>query len=110
MASWKKQQPDGAAAPWALLPGVFIPSILMIPGIILFLSLGYVVVSAGLVKTLIIIGIANLISVLTSFSLAAIATNMCVKGGGDYYLISRTLGLNSAGLPVWFCSWPNPCP
>jgi amino acid transporter len=77
--------------------GVFTPSILTILGIILFLRLGYVVGSAGLARTLIIIGIANAISVLTSFSLSAIATNLKVKEGGDYYLISRTLGVEYGG-------------
>ncbi len=77
--------------------GVFTPSILTILGIILFLRLGYVVGSAGLFYTLIIITLANAISVLTSISLSAIATNIRVKGGGDYYLISRTLGLEYGG-------------
>lgn len=77
--------------------GVFTPSVLTILGIILFLRLGYVVGAAGLGKALIIIAVANLISVLTSFSLAAIATNMKVGGGGDYYLISRTLGIEFGG-------------
>ena len=77
--------------------GVFTPSILTILGIILFLRLGYVVGSAGLARALIIIGLANAISILTSFSLSAIATNLKVKGGGDYYLISRTLGLEFGG-------------
>jgi len=77
--------------------GVFTPSVLTILGIILFLRLGYVVGNAGLFNALIIIGIANLISVLTSISLAAIATNLRVKGGGDYYLISRTLGVEFGG-------------
>ncbi|WP_419175176.1 amino acid permease [Desulfosediminicola sp.] len=77
--------------------GVFTPSILTILGIILFLRLGYVVGSTGLMYGLLIIGLANSISVLTTFSLAAIATNFKVKGGGDYYLISRTLGLEFGG-------------
>lgn len=77
--------------------GVFTPSILTILGIILFLRTGYVVGSAGLARSLVIIGIANLISVLTSVSLSAIATNLKVKSGGDYYLISRTLGLEFGG-------------
>ncbi len=77
--------------------GVFTPSVLTILGIILFLRMGYVVGAAGLAHALIIIAIANLISVLTSFSLAAIATNLKVKGGGDYYLISRTLGVEFGG-------------
>ena len=77
--------------------GVFTPSILTILGIILFLRLGYVVGSAGLGRALIIITLANAISVLTSISLSAIATNIKVKGGGDYYLISRTLGSEFGG-------------
>jgi amino acid transporter len=77
--------------------GVFTPSILTILGIILFLRLGYVVGNAGLARTLMILVLANGISVLTSISLSAIATNIKVKGGGDYYLISRTLGPEFGG-------------
>ncbi|MGB5747947.1 MAG: amino acid permease [Desulfobacterales bacterium] len=77
--------------------GVFTPSVLTILGIILFLRLGFVVGSAGLGRTLLILILANGISVLTSVSLSAIATNLKVKGGGDYYLISRTLGLEFGG-------------
>jgi amino acid transporter len=77
--------------------GVFTPSVLTILGIILFLRLGYVVGSAGFGRALIIITLANVISVLTSISLSAIATNIKVKGGGDYYLISRTLGSEFGG-------------
>ncbi len=77
--------------------GVFTPSILTILGIILFLRLGFVVGNAGLGQALVIILLANTISVLTTFSLAAIATNFRVKGGGDYYLISRTIGLEYGG-------------
>ena len=78
-------------------PGVFTPSILTILGIILFLRLGYVVGNAGLGRALLIICLANIISVLTSISLAAIATNLKVKVGGHYYLISRTLGVEFGG-------------
>ena len=77
--------------------GVFTPSVLTILGIILFMRLGYVVGSAGLTRALLIIALANIISVLTTFSLSAIATNFKVKGGGDYYLISRTLGVEFGG-------------
>ena len=77
--------------------GVFTPSILTILGIILFLRTGYVVGNAGLAGAFAIIGIATAVSVLTSLSLSAIATNINVRGGGDYYLISRTLGLEFGG-------------
>ena len=49
--------------------GVFTPSILTILGIILFSRLGYVVGSAGLGQALVILLIANAISILTSLSL-----------------------------------------
>jgi amino acid transporter len=77
--------------------GVFTPSILTILGIILFLRLGYVVGNVGLRNALLIIAFATAVSTLTSLSLAAISTNMEVRGGGDYYLISRTLGIEFGG-------------
>ena len=89
--------PESQAGKLGTFAGVFTPSVLTILGIILFLRLGYVVGNAGLGRALMMIGLANAISVLTSISLAAIATNLRVKGGGDYYLISRTLGVEFGG-------------
>jgi amino acid transporter len=89
-----KPTPAGTLGTFA---GVFTPSVLTILGIILFLRLGYVTGSAGIGRALLIIALANIISILTSQSLAAIATNLKVKGGGDYYLISRTLGHQFGG-------------
>jgi hypothetical protein len=77
--------------------GVFTPSVLTILGIVLFLRLGYVVGGSGLAAALAIIALANAISVVTAMSVAAIATNLRVKAGGDYYLISRTLGFSFGG-------------
>ncbi len=72
--------------------GVFTPSVLTILGLVLFLRLGYVTGSVGLAEMLVILGLSTLVSVLTTFSLAALATNLRVGGGGVYFLISRTLG------------------
>jgi amino acid transporter len=77
--------------------GVFTPSILTILGIILFMRLGFVVGSAGLGRALLILLMANSISILTTLSLSVVATNLKVKGGGVYYLISRTLGMEFGG-------------
>lgn len=77
--------------------GVFTPSLLTILGIILFLRLGYVVGNVGLWHALLILSLAHAISILTSLSLSAISTNLRVKGGGVYYLISRTLGPGFGG-------------
>ena len=96
-SSSEKSAPDNQGGKLGTFAGVFTPSILTILGIILFLRLGFVVGHAGLGRALIILALANGISVLTSFSLSAIATNLKVKGGGDYYLISRTLGLEFGG-------------
>lgn len=77
--------------------GVFTPSILTILGLVLFLRVAYVVGSVGLVRALIILTLATSVAVLTSLSLATVATNMKVRGGGYYFLISRTLGIEFGG-------------
>lgn len=77
--------------------GVFTPSVLTILGLILFLRVGYVVGTGGVLQALAVLGLATTISVLTSISLSAIATNRRVRGGGDYYLISRSLGVSFGG-------------
>ena len=84
--------------------GVFTPNVLTILGLILFLRIGWVVGQAGLTNALIIIGLANLISLLTGLSLSAVSTSMEVKAGGKYYMISRSLGLEiggAIGIPLY---------
>ncbi|ACN14168.1 solute carrier family protein [Desulforapulum autotrophicum HRM2] len=92
-----KDHPEPKDHKLGVFSGVFTPSILTILGLILFLRMGYTVGHAGLGKVLVLITIANLVSVLTTMSLSAIATNIQVKGGGAYYLISRTLGVQFGG-------------
>ena len=77
--------------------GVFTPCTLTILGVIMFLRFGYVVGHAGILETLVIIGAATLITLLTTLSLSAIVTNTEVKGGGAYFLISRSLGAEFGG-------------
>ncbi len=77
--------------------GVFTPCTLTILGVIMFLRFGQVVGQAGLLQALTIILMAKVITVLTTFSLSAIATNTRVKGGGAYFLISRSLGVEYGG-------------
>lgn len=72
--------------------GVFAPSLLTILGLVLFLRLGFVTGNVGLAKMLLILGLSTSVSVVTTISLAAIATNLKVGGGGVYFIISRTLG------------------
>lgn len=72
--------------------GVFIPVLLNIWGVIMFLRLGWVVGQAGIWQGTAIIIAANVVTFLTALSLCAICTNGEVKGGGVYFLISRALG------------------
>ncbi|GAB5494019.1 MAG: Na-K-Cl cotransporter [Phototrophicaceae bacterium] len=79
------------------MTGVFTPNILTILGLILFLRMEFVTGQAGLFGALTIVLIGNMISLLTGLSLSAIATNMTVRAGGNYYIISRSLGLEIGG-------------
>ncbi|RMG62042.1 MAG: hypothetical protein D6722_18870, partial [Bacteroidetes bacterium] len=76
---------------------VFLTSICTILGAILFLRFGWAVGHVGLVGTLMIILIGHLVTIPTSLAIAEIATNQRVEGGGAYYIISRSFGLNIGG-------------
>jgi amino acid transporter len=84
--------------------GVFTPNILTILGVVMYLRFGWVIGNAGLISTLIIVTISTLITFLTALSVSTLATNMKVKTGGAYYIISRALGIEagaSIGLPLY---------
>ncbi len=77
--------------------GVFIPSILTIFGPIMFMRFGFVIGNVGVFGTFGILILAQIITLSTGFSLAAISTNTPVLEGGAYYLISRSLGAGFGG-------------
>jgi len=77
--------------------GVFMPSLLTILGAVMYLILPKVLGGVGFIKTILIILIAHSVTLATAFSISAIATNINVKGGGLYYLISRSLGSEFGG-------------
>ncbi|EPR71080.1 putative solute carrier family 12 (potassium/chloride transporters), member 7 [Cyclobacterium qasimii M12-11B] len=77
---------------------------LTILGVIMYLRFGWVVGNVGLIGTLLIVTLSTAITFLTSLSISAIATNAPVKGGGAYYLISRSLGAEiggAVGIPLY---------
>jgi len=85
--------------------GVYTPSILTILGVIMYLRFGWVVGNVGLFGTLIIVTLSTSITFLTALSISAIATDRVVRGGGAYYMISRSLGIESGGavgIPLYF--------
>lgn len=58
----------------------------------LFLRLSWVVAEAGIGQAILIILLATAVTSLTALSMSAISTNGQIKGGGTYYMISRSLG------------------
>lgn len=73
---------------------VFLTAISTILGAILYLRFGYAVAHTGFFGVILIIILGNLITIPTAMAVAEIATNRKVEGGGAYYIISRSFGLN----------------
>lgn len=73
---------------------VFTTAITTILGAILFLRFGYAVGNVGFIGVIGIIVLGHLVTIPTAFAVAEIATNQRVQGGGAYYIISRSFGLN----------------
>ncbi|MCP4901294.1 MAG: amino acid permease [bacterium] len=86
--------------------GVYTPSVLTILGLIMYLRFGWVVGNVGLPMTLLIVLLATSITAITALSASAVATNMRVGVGGEYFMISRSLGLElggAIGIPLFLC-------
>lgn len=86
--------------------GVYTPSVLTILGLIMYLRFGWVVGNVGLAWTLVIVLLASSITFITALSASAVATNMKVGVGGEYYMISHSLGLElggAIGIPLYLC-------
>lgn len=84
---------------------VFTTAISTILGAILFLRFGYSVAHTGFLGTVAIIFIGHLVTIPTAMAVAEIATNQKVEGGGAYYIISRSFGLNigaAIGIALFF--------
>lgn len=77
--------------------GIFIPNITVMFGVILFLRLTIITSHVGIFEMMTIIGLSLMVMLITSLSIASIATNLEVGAGGIYYLITRTLGVEIGG-------------
>jgi amino acid transporter len=81
--------------------GVFTPSILTIIGVVMYLRFGWMLGNVGLATSLVIVTLGSTITLLTGLSISALATNMRMKGGGAYFMLSRSFGIE-AGAAMGF--------
>ncbi len=84
----------------------------MMFGVILFLRLGVISSAVGIAPMLGIIGLSLVFMLITSISIAAVASSRDVGAGGVYYLISRTLGIecgSALGLALIICQICSMC-
>lgn len=73
---------------------VFFTAISTILGAILFLRFGFAVGSVGFWGVIMIILLGHMVTLPTALAISEIATNKRVEGGGEYFIISRSFGLN----------------
>ncbi|MBW3554042.1 MAG: Na-K-Cl cotransporter, partial [Gemmatimonadetes bacterium] len=74
-------------------------------GVIMYLRFGWVVGNVGLLGALSIVTISTAITFMTALSMSSIATDRRVRAGGAYYMISRSLGVETGGavgVPLYF--------
>ena len=95
-----------AAPKFGTFLGVYTPSALTILGLIMYLRFGWVLGNLGLGVTIVVVLVASSITFITGLSASALATNMRMGVGGEYYLISRSLGIElggAIGIPLFLC-------
>ncbi|XP_041643892.1 solute carrier family 12 member 2 [Cheilinus undulatus] len=96
-AALAAKEGKGGTVKFGWVKGVLIRCMLNIWGVMLFIRMSWIVGQAGIGLTIAIILMATLVTTITGLSTSAIATNGFVRGGGAYYLISRSLGPEFGG-------------
>uniref|UniRef100_A0A8C5B6U7 Solute carrier family 12 member 2 n=1 Tax=Gadus morhua TaxID=8049 RepID=A0A8C5B6U7_GADMO len=96
-AALAAKQAKGGTIKFGWVKGVLVRCMLNIWGVMLFIRMSWIVGQAGIGLTIAIICMATLVTTITGLSTSAIATNGFVRGGGAYYLISRSLGPEFGG-------------
>lgn len=73
---------------------VFFTAISTILGAILFLRFGFGIGTLGFWGVVLIILLGHMVTLPTALAISELATNKRVEGGGEYFIISRSFGLN----------------
>ncbi|NXN30951.1 S12A1 protein, partial [Nycticryphes semicollaris] len=96
-AASKEEENKTGLVKFGWVKGVLVRCMLNIWGVMLFIRLSWIVGQAGIGLGIIVIGLSVVVTTLTGISMSAICTNGVVRGGGAYYLISRSLGPEFGG-------------
>ncbi|TWW67808.1 Solute carrier family 12 member 1 [Takifugu flavidus] len=88
---------DTKAVKFGWIRGVLVRCMLNIWGVMLFIRLSWIFGQAGWGLGIVIILLSCVVTTITCLSMSAICTNGIVRGGGAYYLISRSLGPEFGG-------------
>ncbi|XP_041914609.1 solute carrier family 12 member 2 [Alosa sapidissima] len=96
-AAAKEASDSKGVVKFGWIKGVLVRCMLNIWGVMLFIRMTWIVGQAGIVYSCLIVAMATVVTTITGVSTSAIATNGFVRGGGAYYLISRSLGPEFGG-------------
>ncbi|KAM9860951.1 solute carrier family 12 member 1 [Aulostomus maculatus] len=88
---------EKGAVKFGWIRGVLVRCMLNIWGVMLFIRLSWVFGQAGWGLGIVVIALSCVVTIITGLSMSAICTNGVVRGGGAYYLISRSLGPEFGG-------------
>lgn len=99
----RKQQTKERRSGFGTFFGVYLPGTLSLFGVIMYLRFGSIMGNLGLFQTVAVVSLSCLIVLITVLSISSAATNAHVGGGGTYYMISRSLGIeigSAVGVPL----------
>lgn len=96
-AAAKESAESKGVVKFGWIKGVLVRCMLNIWGVMLFIRMSWIVGQAGIALSCMIVAMATVVTTITGLSTSAIATNGFVRGGGAYYLISRSLGPEFGG-------------
>ncbi|XP_070831927.1 solute carrier family 12 member 1 [Chaetodon trifascialis] len=89
--------PPKGGVKFGWIRGVLVRCMLNIWGVMLFIRLSWIFGHSGWGLGSVIIILSCVVTTITCLSMSAICTNGVVRGGGAYYLISRSLGPEFGG-------------
>ncbi|XP_059362989.1 solute carrier family 12 member 1 [Carassius carassius] len=92
-----EEKDAGGMVKFGWIKGVLVRCMLNIWGVMLFIRLSWVFGQAGIGLGIVVVLLSVVVTSVTCLSMSAICTNGVVRGGGAYYLISRSLGPEFGG-------------